>query len=268
MALAPAGPVYAFMFVDLPLRAGEARRGARSMAAVYAIVAYDLGRARNDRSGCGCRRPEGAPLDGRVRRAAPARRRGRAVREHGRRVGAGRRPARAIFPDAVAQRCLVHLVRNSCKYVPSKDMQAVPAATPGLLRRAVGFPRAGGRSPILGRGRATRRGGDVGGRRMAEVERLPSHGPGRQEVSVTPPTPSRSVNASFRKVVRRGAPRRGRRDEAALPAGEELYSRWGEGCHQPGCWARCATSCCATRAQGEDREVPVKRLTQTSPTSP
>ena len=31
---------------------------------------------------------------------------------------------RAIFPDAVAQRCLVHLVRNSCKYVPSKDMQA------------------------------------------------------------------------------------------------------------------------------------------------
>lgn len=26
---------------------------------------------------------------------------------------------RAIFPDAVAQRCLVHLVRNSCKYVPS-----------------------------------------------------------------------------------------------------------------------------------------------------
>ena len=28
---------------------------------------------------------------------------------------------RAIFPDAVARRCLVHLVRNSCKYVPSKD---------------------------------------------------------------------------------------------------------------------------------------------------
>ena len=45
---------------------------------------------------------------------------------------------------------------------------------------------------------------------------------------------------------------------------KELYSRWGEGCHQPG-WARCATSCCATGGhRGEDREVPVKRLTQTS----
>ena len=47
-----------------------------------------------------------------------------------------------------------------------------------------------------------------------------------------------SVNASFRKVVRRGCfP-----DEDAVMKllylrVKELYSRWGEGCHQPG-WAR------------------------------
>ncbi len=29
--------------------------------------------------------------------------------------------AKAIFPDAVVQRCINHLVRNSIKYVPSKD---------------------------------------------------------------------------------------------------------------------------------------------------
>jgi len=31
--------------------------------------------------------------------------------------------ARSIFPDTVVQRCIVHLVRNSVKYVPSKDMK-------------------------------------------------------------------------------------------------------------------------------------------------
>ncbi|RDB72389.1 hypothetical protein C1874_12545 [Eggerthella lenta] len=31
---------------------------------------------------------------------------------------------RAVFPEAVAQRCAARLVRNSCKYVPASDMQA------------------------------------------------------------------------------------------------------------------------------------------------
>ena len=29
--------------------------------------------------------------------------------------------AKAIFKDVVVQRCIVHLIRNSIKYVPSKD---------------------------------------------------------------------------------------------------------------------------------------------------
>ena len=29
--------------------------------------------------------------------------------------------AKAIFPKVVVQRCIVHLIRNSIKYVPSKD---------------------------------------------------------------------------------------------------------------------------------------------------
>lgn len=28
--------------------------------------------------------------------------------------------AKTIFPDAIIQRCIVHLVRNSIKYIPSK----------------------------------------------------------------------------------------------------------------------------------------------------
>ena len=36
--------------------------------------------------------------------------------------------ARAIFPDVIVQRCIVHLIRNSIKYVPSKDYKAFTAS--------------------------------------------------------------------------------------------------------------------------------------------
>lgn len=35
--------------------------------------------------------------------------------------------AKSIFKDVVVQRCIVHLVRNSIKYVPSKDYKAFTA---------------------------------------------------------------------------------------------------------------------------------------------
>lgn len=42
--------------------------------------------------------------------------------------------ARAIFPDVIVQRCIVHLIRNSIKYVPSKDYKAFTAS----LRKVYG----------------------------------------------------------------------------------------------------------------------------------
>lgn len=35
--------------------------------------------------------------------------------------------ARSIFKNAVVQRCIVHLIRNSIKYIPSKDYKAYTA---------------------------------------------------------------------------------------------------------------------------------------------
>lgn len=111
---------------------------------------------------------------------------------------------RAIFPDAVARRCLVHLVCNSCKYVPSKDVQAFcrdarafyGAPSLSACRAAfAGFSEAWARYP-----------GAVATweRSMAEVERLFSYGPDVRRVMYTT-NAVESVNASFRKVVRRGA---------------------------------------------------------------
>ena len=35
--------------------------------------------------------------------------------------------AKSIFKDVVVQRCIVHLIRNSIKYIPSKDYKAYTA---------------------------------------------------------------------------------------------------------------------------------------------
>ena len=44
--------------------------------------------------------------------------------------------ARSIFKDVVVQRCIVHLIHNSIKYIPSKDYKAYTAQ----LRRVYGAP--------------------------------------------------------------------------------------------------------------------------------
>ena len=36
--------------------------------------------------------------------------------------------ARSIFPDVIIQRCVVHLIRNSLRYVPTKDYKAFTAS--------------------------------------------------------------------------------------------------------------------------------------------
>lgn len=42
--------------------------------------------------------------------------------------------AKAIFPDIVVQRCIVHLIRNSTKYIPSKELRAFTASLKTVYR--------------------------------------------------------------------------------------------------------------------------------------
>lgn len=231
----PLEPAYAFMFVDclfVPVRRG---RGARSMA-VYAIVAYDL-EGRKDVLGLWMQESEGAHHWMGV--FDELRQRGVEdvlfVSMDG--VPGLEEGPRSVFPGAVAQRCVVHMVRNSCEFVPRADMQEFCRdarafyAAPSLeaCREAfAGFRERWARYP--GAVRAWERG-------MPSVEQLFSYGPDVRRVMYTT-NAVESVNASLRKVVRRGCfP-----DEDAVMKllylrVRELYSRWGEGCHQAG-WAR------------------------------
>lgn len=40
--------------------------------------------------------------------------------------------AKAIFPNVTVQRCIVHLIRNSIKYVPNKDYKRFTAQLKSL----------------------------------------------------------------------------------------------------------------------------------------
>ena len=57
------------------------------------------------------------------------------IHQYGWGVRLGRR-ARSIFKDVVVQRCIVYLVRNSIKYIPSKDYKAYTVQ----LKKVYGTP--------------------------------------------------------------------------------------------------------------------------------
>ena len=48
--------------------------------------------------------------------------------------------AKAIFKDVVVQRCIVHLIRNSIKYVPSKDYKKFTQS----IKKVYGAPSLNG----------------------------------------------------------------------------------------------------------------------------
>ena len=148
-------------------------------------------------------------------------------------------PPTAMTAESVGHYCQMNLLEHPG---PKAQVFLEGSSAPlffSQVRDAIAYMRAPEQvAPILAvyvndMGRA----GATWERSMAEGERLFSYGPDVRRVMYTT-NAVESVNASFRKVVRRGCfP-----DEDAVMKllylrVKELYSRWGEGCHQPG-WAR------------------------------
>lgn len=136
----------------------------------------------------------------------------------------------AVFPQARTQRCVVHLIRNSCKFVPARDMRRFCAdarafyAAPSLdacRERFAEFeaewsPRYPG---------AVR----TWSRCIDQVEQLFDAGPDVRRIMYTT-NAVESVNSSLRKVVKKGA----YPDEDAVVKllylrVKELYRKWGDG---------------------------------------
>ena len=135
--------------------------------------------------------------------------------------------AKSIFPEVTVQRCIVHLVRNSLKYVPTKDYKAFTAQLKKIygapsLKAAEGeferFKQAWNHYP-----------GAVGiwERNWAHVAQLFNHGSAVRKIMYTT-NAIESVNASFRKVTKKGVfPNETAVMKVLYLRITELYKKWG-----------------------------------------
>ena len=134
--------------------------------------------------------------------------------------------ARSIFKDVVVQRCIVHLIRNSVKYIPSKDYKAFTAQLKKVygaasLKAAVAeferFKQAWSQYPGAV---------DVWIRNWIYVEQLFNYGSAVRKVMYTT-NAIEAVNSSFRKVTKKGAfPSEDAVLKALYLRITELYKKW------------------------------------------
>ena len=134
--------------------------------------------------------------------------------------------AKSIFKDVVVQRCIVHLIRNSIKYIPSKDYKAFTSQ----LKKVYGaaslkaaeaeferFKQAWSQYPGAV---------DVWVRNWQHVEQLFNYGSAVRKVMYTT-NAIEAVNSSFRKVTKKGSfPSEDAVMKALYLRITELYKKW------------------------------------------
>lgn len=134
--------------------------------------------------------------------------------------------AKSIFKDVVVQRCIVHLIRNSIKYIPSKDYKAYTAH----LKRVYGAPSLKAAEAEFERFKQTWNqypgAVDVWVRNWTHVEQLFQYGSAVRKVMYTT-NAIEALNSSFRKVTKKGAfPSEDAVLKALYLRLTELYKKW------------------------------------------
>lgn len=133
---------------------------------------------------------------------------------------------KSIFKDTVVQRCIVHLIRNSIKYIPSKDYKAYTAQ----LRKVYGaasLKAAEAEFERLKQAWSQYPGAvDVWVRNWNHVAQLFNYGSSVRKVMYTT-NAIESVNSSFRKVTKKGSfPSEDAVMKALYLRITELYKKW------------------------------------------
>ena len=137
--------------------------------------------------------------------------------------------AKAIFPSVIVQRCIVHLVRNALRYIPSKDYKEVCRD----MKKFYGASslKAAHAAFDSFQNRWSQYSGaiDVWKRNFAHVEQLFDYGSAIRKIMYTT-NAVESVHASFRKVTKKGA---FSNENALLKLLylriKELYNKWNGG---------------------------------------
>ncbi len=136
--------------------------------------------------------------------------------------------ARSIFKDVTVQRCIVHLIRNSIKYIPSKDYKTYTTQ----LRRVYGAASLKAAETEFERFKQTWShypgAVDVWVRNWAHVEQLFNYGSAVRRVMYTT-NAIESLNSSFRKVTKKGSfPNEDAVLKALYLRLTELYKKWAD----------------------------------------
>ena len=134
--------------------------------------------------------------------------------------------AKAIFKNVVVQRCIVHLIRNSIKYVPSKSYKSFTAQ----LKKVYGAPSLKAAEGEFEKFKQTWNeypgAIDIWTRNWKHVEQLFNYGSAVRKVMYTT-NAIESVNSSFRKVTKRGSfPNENALFKLLYLRVTELYKKW------------------------------------------
>ena len=134
--------------------------------------------------------------------------------------------AKAIFKDVIVQRCMVHLIRNSIKYIPSKEYKKFTQS----LKKVYGAPSLNACRKAFEQfcqewsqypGAV-----DVWRRNFSHVEQLFDYGSAVRKVMYTT-NAVESINSSFRKVTKKGAfPNENALLKLLYLRITELYKKW------------------------------------------
>ena len=112
--------------------------------------------------------------------------------------------AKSIFKDTVVQRCIVHLIRNSLKYIPSKDYKKFTANLKKIYG-ASSLKAARNEFEKFKTNWSLYPGAvDVWDRNFSHVEQLFDYGSAVRKIMYTT-NAVESVHSSFRKVTKKGA---------------------------------------------------------------
>jgi len=134
--------------------------------------------------------------------------------------------AKAIFKDVIVQRCMVHLIRNSIKYIPSKDYKAFTAS----LKKVYGAASLKAAQAEFEKFKQTWSqypgAVDVWVRNWNHVEQLFDFGSAVRKVMYTT-NAVESIHSSFRKVTKKGAfPNENSLLKLLYLRIVELYKKW------------------------------------------
>lgn len=112
--------------------------------------------------------------------------------------------AKAIFPGVIVQRCIVHLIRNSIKYVPSKDYKKFTSDLKKIYSASSLKAATSAFDSFCNNWKVYPGAIDVWKRNFKFVEQLFDYGSAVRKIMYTT-NAIEAINSSYRKVTKRGS---------------------------------------------------------------